>query len=226
VAEAKATMSKCLSDEKTYLEQANGILNGYTLETAIAEGNAILQNSYANLPAEYQFQDVNSSHWAYKTIMDMTLLGILENGGDFKPQEKASRAEIAKWLTEAFNLPTDVSKPDFSDVDKNSDDMNYIAAVVKAGFMKGVGNGKFLPDAAVTRAQMATIASNIMELDTTNAKASSFKDVPMKKWYGSSVAAAAEAGLVIGTGSGNYEPDRAITKAETSAFVERMLYVK
>lgn len=224
-AEAKATMSRCLSEEKTYLEKANNILAAYRLDAVIEKGNAILKNAYTNLPAAFQFQDVSSNHWAYKTIMDMTLLGILDNGGDFKPQEKASRAEIAKWLTEAFNLPTDVTKPDFSDVN-NPEDMNDIAAVVKAGFMQGVGNGKFMPDAPVTRAQMATIAANIMGLDAANGKASAFKDVSMTKWYGSSVAAAAEAGLVIGTGSGNYEPDRAITKAETSVFVERMLYTK
>jgi Iap family predicted aminopeptidase len=226
VVEAKATMSKCLTDEQKYLKQADEILNGYTLEAAIEKGNAILQSAYSNLSADYQYQDVNSDHWAYETIMDLELLGVLDNGGTFKPQEKATRAEIAKWLTEAFNLPTDVSKPDFSDVDKNSEDMGYIAAVVKAGFMNGVGGGKFMPDAIVTRAQMATIAANIMKLDTANVNATAFKDVSMSKWYGNSVAAASEAGLVIGTGSGNYEPDRAITKAETSAFVERMLYTK
>lgn len=225
VAEAKAIMNRCLSDEKTYLEKAKNILAGYSLDAAIERGNAILESAYTTLPEDYKFQDVSSSHWAYKTIMNMSLLGVLDNGGTFKPQEKASRAEIARWLTEAFNLPTEVTKPNFSDV-TNSKDMNYIAAVVKAGFMQGVGNGKFMPDAPVTRAQMATIAANIMELDMADAKDSEFKDVSMTKWYGEIVAAAAEAGLVVGTGSGNYEPDRAITKAETCAFVERMLFTK
>jgi len=224
VAEAKATMSRCLAEEQKYLKQAHEIVNGYTLEDAIEKGNAILLNAYANLPSDYKFQDVSGSHWAYNTIMNLELLGILDNGGTFQPQAKASRAEIAKWLTEAFNLPTDVAKPDFSDV--NPEDMGYIAAVVKAGFMQGMGNGKFMPDAPVTRAQIATIAANIMKLDTANAAASTFKDVSMKKWYGSIISAAAEAGLVVGTGGNNYEPDRAITKAETCAFVERMLYTK
>lgn len=99
----------------------------------------------------------------------------------------------------------------FTDNDKITKD--YSEAVTIAtdlGIVKGMGNNTFAPTGTFTRAQAAVILTNI----TLGANASAvapttqtFKDVPTSFWGYKYIEYAAQAGLVAGTGNGNFSPN-------------------
>lgn len=226
IAEAKNTMSKALADETSQIVKANAITDKYTLKKVIDLGDEILKDAYKNLPEGYIFGDVAASNWAYKTINDMMLAGVIDNGDEFYPSTATTRGEVAEWLTKAFNLPTTAALPAFSDVSTNHEKAVYVAAVCKAGLMQGMGGGQFMPDSSLTRAQMATIARNILEIEDSTAPYSSFSDVSMNSWYGGTVESINEAGIMIGTGNNMFEPNNMLTRAEACTIVERLMYTK
>lgn len=225
LAEAKTALSKILTSEAAQVKQAAHKTEGYTLKKAITDAEATLIASYKNLPSDLKYGDVKDTHWAFDTITGLKLEGILEDDETFDPQSPATRVDFAKWLTEAFNLPTDIPAANFSDVDKNSEDAKYIAAVNKAGIMIGNADGTFSPNSGVKRAEMVKLADNLLAFGTKEGT-SSFTDVNMNKWYGPTVEAAASIGLVEGVGGGLFAPEREMTRAEAATLLETILYLK
>ena len=85
--------------------------------------------------------------------------GILKGGGDgtFHPADSMTRAELCALLVQAINLPGADYLPDFSDVPSNSWYAPYVKAAQAAGYMKGIGGGKFAPLEPVTHEQLITV---------------------------------------------------------------------
>ena len=69
------------------------------------------------------------------------------------PTAEITRAHMAVFLARAFDLPSSSDNP-FGDV--SGQHAWAIQAIAAAGITTGCGNGNYCPDAAVTRAQMAT----------------------------------------------------------------------
>ncbi|WP_048744666.1 S-layer homology domain-containing protein [Paenibacillus sp. P22] len=78
----------------------------------------------------------------------------------------------------------------------------------------------------MTRAEFAVLLHRALKLPEASASAAGkapFKDVPADSWYSQAVAAAAEAGLISGTGGGAFEPSRALTRQELAVMAMRAL---
>ena len=91
------------------------------------------------------------------------------------------------------------------------------------GIMKGYGEGKFLPDKLVTRAEFAAFISRALELP--DGKTTSFQDMlghPIEK----EVNRATAAGIINGVGNGLFAPDRHITREEMAVMVDRGIQYK
>ena len=88
------------------------------------------------------------------------------------------------------------------------------------GIMRGRGGGIFDPYSSTTRAEFATMISNIMGY-ATEAPVGTFSDIPNNTGMNSSVLRAANAG-VFPTG-GNFRPTDAITRAEATMAILAML---
>ena len=108
-----------------------------------------------------QFDDVDCCLPAFwpPFIERMAELGVTRGCGDgsgFCPNRNMTRAEMAVFLSRAFNLP-DGPAPEFSDV---PDDAWYAADVARlkaSGITVGCGDGtQFCPSRITTRAEMAT----------------------------------------------------------------------
>lgn len=111
------------------------------------------------------FKDVSSKDWFEKYVYQAVQLGYMDGYGgsktEFKPYEKVSRQEMAKILSNAFNLnPSAYEKYalPFTDVERNFY-YNYIAAVYYNGFGLGVSETKFDPRSNVTRATFSVFVS-------------------------------------------------------------------
>ncbi len=88
---------------------------------------------------------------------------------------------------------------------------------------RGVSDDFFAPDQPLTRAQFAALLVRALGLDQQNPPAATFQDVAPGYWGYQAIEAAARTGLVKGTGSGNFEPERAIKREEMAAMLAASL---
>ena len=149
------------------------------------------------------------------------LVGYAE--GTFGPERNMTRAEVttmfARLLTEQIEADKAYSST-FNDVAKNCWAANYIGYMQQFGIVTGYEDGSFRPDAPVTRAEFAAIASRFEKL-TQGSK--SFTDVPDTHWAVKYINFAATRGWVTGYSDGTFKPENPITRAEVAAVTCRLL---
>ena len=143
--------------------------------------------------------------------------------GTFEPDRNMTRAEVttmfARLLTEKMAADQTYSNT-FSDVAKSHWAANYIGYMQQFGIITGYADGSFRPDASVTRAEFAAIASRFEKL-TEGTK--SFSDVPSSHWAAKYINFAATRGWVNGYADGTFRPNNSITRAEVAAVTCRLL---
>lgn len=99
----------------------------------------------------------------------------------------------------------------------------YETAVAEAtanGYMTGVAEGLFAPEASVTRATVVTVLWR-MEGSPAPAASVSFGDVSPDAWYAQAVAWAKENGIANGDTRGDFKPEQFVTRQELAAFLTR-----
>lgn len=149
------------------------------------------------------------------------LVGYAE--GTFGPECNMTRAEVttmfARLLTEQIEADKTYSNT-FNDVAKDCWAANYIGYMQQFGIVTGYEDGSFRPDAPVTRAEFAAIASCFEKLTQGSA---SFTDVPDTHWAVKYINFAATRGWVTGYEDGTFKPEHSITRAEVAAVTCRLL---
>lgn len=143
--------------------------------------------------------------------------------GTFEPDRNMTRAEVttmfARLLTEKMAADQTYSNT-FSDVAKSHWAANYIGYMQQFGIITGYADGSFRPDASVTRAEFAAIASRF---ETLTEGTKSFSDVPSSHWAAKYINFAATRGWVNGYADGTFRPNNSITRAEVAAVTCRLL---
>lgn len=134
---------------------------------------------------------------------------ITMNGKDYAPVTFVNRKAADQTYSNTF-----------SDVAKSHWAANYIGYMQQFGIITGYADGSFRPDASVTRAEFAAIASRFERL-TEGTK--SFSDVPSSHWAAKYINFAATRGWVNGYADGTFRPNNSITRAEVAAVTCRLL---
>lgn len=195
---------------------------GYVLSnetyTLTVSGSRVTMNGKAYSPVTFvnhKAAELNrTDHFAF-------LVGY--TGGTFGPERNMTRAEVttmfARLLTEQIEADKTYSNT-FSDVPKGYWAANYIGYMQQFGIITGYSDGSFRPDAPVTRAEFAAIASRFEKL-TEGSK--SFSDVPDTYWAARYINFAATRGWVTGYSDGTFKPENTITRAEVAAVTCRLL---
>lgn len=96
----------------------------------------------------------------------------------------------------------------------------------KAEYLLGYAAGRLGGKDAVSRAEAAQIVYGIMTADSRKAiysETNSFKDVPLDAWYNAAVSTIAKAGIITGSGDGNFSPERYITWGEMATIFTRFV---
>ena len=109
----------------------------------------------------------------------------------------------------------------FSDVDDGRWSAGSINYAVGAGYMKGVGDGRFDPEGSLTRAMAVTVLWR-REGEPEPAEECGFSDVPVNEWYSTAVSWAKEAGIVKGLTGTAFGPDELITREQLCAVLYRL----
>lgn len=195
---------------------------GYVLSnetyTLTVSGSRVTMNGKSYSPVTFvnrKAAELNrTDHFAF-------LVGYTD--GTFGPERNMTRAEVttmfARLLTEQIEADKTYSNT-FSDVPKGYWAANYIGYMQQFGIITGYSDGSFRPDAPVTRAEFAAIASRFEKL-TQGSK--SFTDVPNTYWAARYINFAATRGWVTGYSDGTFKPENPITRAEVAAVTCRLL---
>jgi hypothetical protein len=101
--------------------------------------------------------------WARQSVGRAAQLGIL-NMNRFHSRVQATRAQAAVWIAKTLGLePVDVTGMPFADGALIAqEDAGYILALYKEGLISGMPGGKFNPNSAITRAEMAVLIERIL----------------------------------------------------------------
>ncbi|MFS0725304.1 S-layer homology domain-containing protein [Paenibacillus sp. 1P07SE] len=142
--------------------------------------------------------------------------------GTFGPNRSATRAELAAMLDKLGAVTeTASSGSGFPDVAASHWAARSIGKVTATGLMSGYPNGQFQPSGSITRAEMAVIAYNYLELSEVSGTGS-FSDVGASHWAYGIVEAVQASGLMTGYADGTFKPSQQLTRAEAVTILNRM----
>ena len=88
------------------------------------------------------------------------------------------------------------------------------------GVVSGYENGAFQPDGSMTRAEVATVLSNLLNL-SKKADISRFTDVDADAWYADAIAKCVAAGILNGIGNNTMAPEAAISRQQVFVMFAR-----
>lgn len=137
----------------------------------------------------------------------------------FRPGNAATRAEVASMISVLLKEHPANAASDFMDISGHWGEAQ-IRAVSSLGIMKGYPDGSFRPDAAVTRAEVAAIASSLFE--SAECEAAPFSDIH-GHWAQGAVDKAYSLGLIAGYEDGTFRPDQKVTRAQLVAILNEAL---
>ena len=146
--------------------------------------------------------------------------------GTVKPEGDVTRAETAailyRIMDDECRAYYETSTSTYADVSRSDWFSTYVATLEKAGVIADTRtNGKFRPNDAITRAELASMIAQFADLES--ASAAKFNDVGSRYWAADEIAIAAEMGWINGYPDGSFRPDQNVTRAELMAMVNRAL---
>lgn len=139
--------------------------------------------------------------------------------GSVRPNGRITRAEAAAMLARLLNIEAigSAAKPQFTDTESSWYN-KAINAVVFRGIMKGYPDGRFRPNAPITRAEFTQMISTI---DNKPYGVAPFADVP-GHWAERAIGSEYQAKRITGYPNGLFRPDANITRAEAAVILNKI----
>ena len=179
--------------------QAVTILNRAILQQQDSATASYAGNSF--------YTDVPAGHWAAGAInyaQSNGYLNVLGSHSLFYPDAPITRAEYLALLCnyKGVNVNGVAESTNFNDVPATHWAVKYINYCAKQGWVQGYGDNTFVPDGAVTRAEIVTMTNHILGRQVATVSAAPiFYDVPMTFWaYSEIMEAALDHYAMVGDG--------------------------
>ncbi|MDO4269930.1 MAG: S-layer homology domain-containing protein [Eubacteriales bacterium] len=142
------------------------------------------------------------------------------NNGNFGPQDDVTRCQVAMIFYRLLKNQNAAVTASFKDVPEHIWYERAVNTLASLGIVNGVGNDKFEPERAITRAEFSAIAVRFAKsLAESDMK---FSDVPESFWAYDYINTAAAFGWVDGIGNNRFAPNDKISRAQVAAIVNRM----
>jgi hypothetical protein len=142
---------------------------GVTREQMAAFVARLIEEAGDSLPAApgNAYSDDDTSHH-HGRINQLAAVGVVDGKGDgrFAPKETVNRAQMAKFIVNAYEFVSDqtlTSSRDYFDDDNGHVLEEFINASAEAGFTVG-RNGRYEPAGVVLRDQMAAFLARTLDL--------------------------------------------------------------
>ena len=137
----------------------------------------------------------------------------------FAPGRAVTRAQMATYLVNTFEIPAVPFGERFSDVDAEHTHASNIEALAASGIADGFTDGTYRPDQRVTRAQMATFLTKALVLTTETS--GTFDDVPGGGTHDGAIEALAAAGITTGCDAERFCPSSPVERGQLASFIQR-----
>jgi subtilisin family serine protease len=180
-------------------------------------------------PCDIYYTDVFTSNIFRPHIRTLTCAEIVSGyeDGTFRPQNPVTRGEMAKFIRQAFQIPTDTSCGNFPDVGPAHTFYHDVTTLRCNNVISGFTDGLFKPDEQVTRGQTTKFIMEGLrarENDTQYLRYtgtdSPFDDVPPSYVFYEQVMAAYVHGIVSGFTVDTYEPEQHTLREQMAKMID------
>lgn len=177
-------------------------------------------------PIVTSFGDIQG-HWAQAAIEKALLAGIAKGytDGKFHPDGVVTRSEFAVFLSRALKLKGGADDSSYNDQQSiPAWAQTHVARAGEAGLLTGYSDQTFRPNQQITRVELAAIIARAAKLATSEDAVLSFTDAgEVPSWAVKDIAAATQAGLILGKGDNRFDPNAKATRAEALTLIFRLL---
>lgn len=182
------------------------------------------------------FTDVSETDWFYDYVDYVTSKGYFQGttGTTFSPNANMTRAMFVVVLARFDNVKVDNSQSAFTDVEPGAWCAGAINWAAENKIVSGIGNGKFDPNASITRAQMCAIMDRYVDYYTakhkvTVAKNGTSTDLAdqnqIPAYARTPVKNCQIYGLIAGYEDGTFRPQATSTRAHVAAVIYRLHFL-
>ena len=175
------------------------------------------------------FRDVTSAHWAFAPVERAAELGLVTgySDGTFRPDTPVTRAQFVLMLWRMCGKPAAAKAASFADAsaDWYQDALSW---AVEKGYVNGLSDTRFGPDAPITRQQAMAILFRLnggqsgTELTLTGIYEQTFADsTTIASWAKDATWWAVYHELVSGVGGSRIAPEANASRAQIAAILLR-----
>lgn len=175
------------------------------------------------------FRDVTSTHWAFDSVERAAELGLVTgySDGTFRPDTHVTRAQFVLMLWRMCGKPAAAKAASFADAsaDWYQDALSW---AVEKGYVNGLSDTRFGPDAPITRQQAMAILFRLnggqsgTELTLTGIYEQTFADsTTIAAWAKDATWWAVYHELVSGVGGSRIAPEANASRAQIAAILLR-----
>lgn len=175
------------------------------------------------------FRDVTSAHWAFDSVERAAELGLVTgySDGTFRPDTPVTRAQFVLMLWRMCGKPAAAKAASFADAsaDWYQDALSW---AVEKGYVNGLSDTRFGPDAPITRQQAMAILFRLnggqsgTELTLTGIYEQTFADsTTIASWAKDATWWAVYHELVSGVGGSRIAPEANASRAQIAAILLR-----
>lgn len=190
--------------------------------------------NYAAVSVQQTFTDLANVPWAKNAMEALAARGVIDqdvskNSRQLHPKQEMTRGQYVQWLMTALSLNT-LHGNAFSDVSADASYYEAVTAARSLGITGGTGNGRFMPEATITRQEMMTLmvralgVAGLVEQESASADSlAQFRDASTIRSYArDSVALLVNLGIVGGYNN-EVKPLTHATRAESAALLYAMM---
>ena len=175
------------------------------------------------------FRDVTSAHWAFASVERAAEMGLVTgySDGTFRPDAPVTRAQFVLMLWRMCGKPAAAKAASFADAsaDWYQDALSW---AVEKGYVNGLSDTRFGPDAPITRQQAMAILFRLnggqsgTELTLTGIYEQTFADsTTIASWAKDATWWAVYHELVSGVGGSRIAPEANASRAQIAAILLR-----
>jgi lysophospholipase L1-like esterase len=240
VTDINDTFASCVPDGETFkVDDSAGIpeISGAATEITLkGEETEEPENPGGTLPPtptpepeELPFTDVDENDWYYEAVAYMYENGMMNGVGDdrFSPNTVLSRGMIVQVL---YNLEQHPEAEDgiFSDIVSGAWYTDAVNWASSQGIVNGYGNGKFGPEEALTREQLASVLYRYAQYKGYDVALGEDTDLleytdagKISSWAKDAMTWAVEKGIIVGTTNTTLSPQNNATRAQVAVMLFR-----
>ena len=175
------------------------------------------------------FTDVTSAHWAFASVERAAKLGLVTgfSDGTFRPNAAVTRAQFVLMLWRMCGKPAAAKAASFADA-STSWYQDALSWAVEKGYVNGLSDTRFGPDAPITRQQAMAILFRLnggqsgTELTLTGIYEQTFADsTTIASWAKDALWWSVYHELVSGVGGSRIAPEANASRAQIAAILLR-----